>query len=520
VARRNTQAGPERDAADRRTAPSPDPAPADGVGSDPGRGPGPGETVALSALERTLPLYIADRDGAIRYANQLYLDMAAALGWSVDRAVVSASAVLDAAAHGRTPFKREHGAGTWTKCHGQHDVIRDESGTATHVLATFQHAPMRPSDDHAVARRRLSDIVRLATDWIWETDRTLRFTYVSPRVTELLGYHPKELTDRPWSGIAIDGAPMRVDPPAGWIPSVAERDVRLRHRDGGERLAQISAVPIYDGETFTGYRGVARDITALRSREEALQQAKEEAEQADRAKSLFLAQMSHELRTPLNAIIGFSEIISGESLGSVGVPAYREYAGDILASARHLLTVINDVLDVSKIESGTFQLAEDETDANNLMKEARRLVLGHYGEDRITIRLTPVDATVRLEVDVARLRQVLVNLLSNAAKYSPAQGTIDILGELDRDGRFAYRVVDDGPGMTDEQIAVALQPFGQVDSSKARQHGGIGLGLPLAERLVAQHGGELRVRSTPGEGTEVAAIVPPERVAVLDGASG
>ena len=477
-------------------------------------------TLALSALEHTVPLYIADRDGVVQYANQLYRDMAAALGWPADRAVVPAAEVVDAAAGGKTPIKREHGAGTWIKCHGRHDVIRDASGALTHILATFEHAPMRPSSDHAVAHRRLSDIVRLATDWIWETDRTLCFTYVSPRVTDLLGYHPRELVARPWGEIAVDGAPMTVDPDAGRIPSLAERDVRLRHRDGSERLAQISAVPVFDGETFTGYRGVARDITALRWREEALQQAKEAAEQADRAKSLFLAQMSHELRTPLNAIIGFSEIISAESLGGVGVPAYREYAGDILASARHLLTVINDVLDVSKIESGTFDLAEDETDANNLMTEARRLVLGHFGEDGITIRLAPVDASVRLEVDVARLRQVLVNLLSNAAKYSPTGGKVDLVGELNDEGGFAYRVIDEGPGMSEEQIAVALQPFGQVDASKARKHGGIGLGLPLAERLVAQHGGALRVNSAPGAGTEVAAVIPPDRVAVLDGRNG
>jgi PAS domain S-box-containing protein len=512
VAQRNTQARPEPRAPAGPAAP---PSQAASAGAA-----APAPSLALGALERTLPLYIADRGGAIEYANQLYRDMAAALGWPADSAVVPAAEVLDAAANGRTPFKREHGAGTWTKCHGQHDVIRDESGTPTHLVATFEHAPMRPSGDHVVTRRRLSDIVRLATDWIWETDRALRFTYVSPRVTDLLGYHPKELADHPWSGITVDDAPLTVDPDAGWIPSLAARDVRLRHRDGSERLAQISAVPIYDGETFTGYRGVARDVTALRSREDALQQAKEQAEQADRAKSLFLAQMSHELRTPLNAIIGFSEIISAESLGSVGVPAYREYAGDILASARHLLTVINDVLDVSKIESGTFELAEDETDANNLMTEARRLVLGHFGEDRVTIRLAPVDASVRLEVDVARLRQVLVNLLSNAAKYSPEGGTVDVVAELDAAGRFAYRVADGGPGMSDDQIAVALQPFGQVDASKARQHGGIGLGLPLAERLMAQHGGELRVHSTPSAGTEVDAILPAERVAVLDGSTG
>jgi PAS domain S-box-containing protein len=473
-------------------------------------------TLALGALERALPLYLADRDGVIVYANELYRDMAAALGWPANRAVVPAAEVLDAAARGRTPFKREHGAGTWTKCHGQHDVIRDASGRPTTIVATFHHAPLRPSDDHAVTRRRLSDIVRLATDWIWETDRRLCFTYVSPRVTDLLGYHPKELDAQPWTSIAVHGAPLAIDPDAGWIPSIAERDVCLRHRDGSERLVQISAVPVYDGETFTGYRGVARDITALRSREEALQQAKEDAEQADRAKSLFLAQMSHELRTPLNAIIGFSEIISAESLGAVGVPAYREYAGDILASARHLLTVINDVLDVSKIESGTFELAEDETDANNLMTEAQRLVLGHYGEDGVTIRCLPLTASVRLEVDVARLRQVLVNLLSNAAKYSPAGGTVDLVGELDAQGGFAYRVIDGGPGMSRDQVAVALQPFGQVDASTARPHGGIGLGLPLAERLMAQHGGNLRIHSTPGLGTEVAARIPPERVAVLN----
>ncbi len=470
--------------------------------------------LATAALARTMPLYVAGLDGCIRYANDLFGQVADALDWPADTPMVPVAAVVEADAAGEGPVRREHADGQRIVCSSRHEVLRDDAGDPLGVLATFERRQRQAAADAVSTRQRLADIVRLATDWIWETDRALRFTYLSPRVTDLLGYHPKELAGHTWDAIALDGAPLTADPVTGWVPTLADRDMRLRHRDGSVRETRISAVPVFEGEIFAGYRGVARDVTDLRSREAALQDAKERAEQADRAKSLFLAQMSHELRTPLNAVIGFSEIIAQETLGPVGVPAYREYAGDILSSAHHLLTVINDVLDVSKIESGTFRLNEDVADANAVMTEARRMVDGQGGAREVEIRVHPVEGEVCLEIDVARLRQVLVNLLSNAAKYSQAGSTVELAGELDAGGRFAFRITDTGPGMTEEQIAVALRPFGQVDTSMARQHGGIGLGLPLADRLVAQHGGELVVDSVPGEGTTVAAVLPPNRVAL------
>ncbi len=472
----------------------------------------PGD-LATAALARTVPLYVAGLDGRIRFANDLFGEVAEALDRPPDAPVVPIATVLEADAAGEGAVRREHGDGRCILCSSRHEVLRDGAGNRLGVLATFERRQRQISGDAGSTRQRLADIVRLATDWIWETDRALRFTYLSPRVTDLLGYHPKELAGQTWDTLAVDGPPLTIDPAAGWIPTLADRNLRLRHRDGSVRETRISAVPVFEGETFAGYRGVARDVTDLHSREAALQEAKERAEQADRAKSLLLAQMSHELRTPLNAVIGFSEIISQETLGPVGVPAYREYAGDILSSAHHLLAVINDVLDVSKIESGTFRLTEDTADANAVMREARRMVDGQGGVGDVAIRVHPVEREVCLEIDVARMRQVLVNLLSNAAKYAQAGSTVELAGELDAAGRFAFRVADTGPGMTEEQIAVALRPFGQVDTSMARQHGGIGLGLPLADRLVAQHGGELVVDSAPGAGTTVAAVLPPERVA-------
>ena len=513
MVRRGTPAMPERGHS------SPDPAPAGG-----GRGGNSlPDGLAEAALARTLPLYVADPDGSLRYSNALYEELAGTMGWPGARAAVSVAAVLEAEASGDGPVRREHaaaGAPDHILCTSRHEVLRDAAGRLLGILGTFERRQRCADADGATTRQRLSDIVRLATDWIWETDRELRFTYMSPRVTDMLGYHPKELAGQTWAAIAVDGPPLAVDPAAGRIPALDGRGMRLRHRDGSLRQTQISAVPVYDGGTFCGYRGVARDVTDLRSREDALQEAKERAEQADRAKSLFLAQMSHELRTPLNAIIGFSEIIAQETLGEVGVPAYREYAGDVVASAHHLLAIINDVLDVSKIESGTFTLTEDETDADDLMAEARRLVEGEGDGRAVTIRVHPASRPVCLAVDVARMRQILVNLLANAAKYSEAGGTVDLSGELDDDGGFVFRVSDGGPGMSAEQVATALQPFGQVDTSMAREHGGVGLGLPLAERLIAQHGGELVVDSAPGAGTTVAAVVPPQRVVPMDANAG
>ena len=255
---------------------------------------------------------------------------------------------------------------------------------------------------------------------------------------------------------------------------------------------------------------VAVELQRLEA-ERQLLRAKETAELASRAKSEFLANMSHELRTPLNAVIGFSQMIGDEYLGPVGVAAYKEYAKDIHTSSTHLLQIINDILDVSKIEAGMLTLHESETDVAAAVEACGRLVRARAAEAGITLAVEIADGTPPIFVDERMIKQITLNLLSNALKFTPRNGTISISGGLDADGGFTFSVRDTGIGIAPEDFAKVLQPFGQVESSLARKFAGTGLGLPLTKGLVELHGGTLRLDSKVGSGTVVTVTLPPAR---------
>jgi signal transduction histidine kinase len=241
-----------------------------------------------------------------------------------------------------------------------------------------------------------------------------------------------------------------------------------------------------------------------------LVRAHAEAEAASRAKSEFLANMSHELRTPLNAIIGFAEVIQQETFGPTG-ERYREYAGDIHGSGRHLLQVINDILDLAKVEAGQMLLHEARLDAALVMQGCLRLIKPRAAKSNVRLQ-TAFDAHLPvLLADEARLRQIGLNLLSNAVKFTKAGGRVSISTGLDGDGGIVIAVADTGIGMTDEEIAIALEPFQQVTSSLSRTNEGTGLGLPLTKTLVELHGGSLHITSMPGRGTTVAVRFPASR---------
>ena len=239
--------------------------------------------------------------------------------------------------------------------------------------------------------------------------------------------------------------------------------------------------------------------------------AKEAAEAANTAKSSFLAGMSHELRTPLNAILGFSEMIGTEVLGPVGTPTYAEYAMDINSSGRHLLAIINEILDMAKIGAGEFVLRERDMDIALAVREC--LIVVRQQAEKKGVALCDISAGVgMLYADETRVRQVLINLLSNAVKFTPGPGRVSVTAMIGGDGALELAVSDTGIGMTAEQIGTARQPFRQIDSSLARKYEGTGLGLPLAEGLMQLHGGMLEITSTIGRGTKVVARFPPERV--------
>ena len=258
----------------------------------------------------------------------------------------------------------------------------------------------------------------------------------------------------------------------------------------------------------------ARAFEALRRNQEVLVSAKEAAEAANRAKSEFLANMSHELRTPLNAIIGFSSIMQKGMYGQLN-EKYAEYASMVCDSGTHLLAIINDILDLAKAESNKLELREEDVDIARVIDLSSTIVREMADKAGVNYDVTMVDVLPRVRADSAKLRQILINLLGNAVKFTPSGGKVSLSAEATPDGGLQFRIADTGIGIPSDKIDVAMAPFGQVDSRLARKYEGTGLGLPLTRRLVEIHGGTFDLSSEPGRGTVVTVRLPRTPGAVL-----
>jgi signal transduction histidine kinase len=251
----------------------------------------------------------------------------------------------------------------------------------------------------------------------------------------------------------------------------------------------------------------ARAFEALRSNQEALVSAKEAAEAANRAKSEFLANMSHELRTPLNAIIGFSSIMQQGMFGQLS-EKYAEYAGMVCDSGTHLLAIINDILDLAKAESNKLELREEDVDIARVIALSSTIAREMADRAGVNYDVTMVDVLPKVRADSAKLRQILINLLGNAVKFTPSGGKVSLSAEATPDGGLQFRIADTGIGIPSDKMDVAMAPFGQVDSRLARKFEGTGLGLPLTKRLVEMHGGTFDLSSEPGRGTVATVRLP------------
>jgi signal transduction histidine kinase len=286
----------------------------------------------------------------------------------------------------------------------------------------------------------------------------------------------------------------------------------IYHRSGRRIWISENARAVRDWSgTLLCYEGTVEDVTEKFEQDRALRVALRQAEIANKMKAAFLAAMSHELKTPLNAVLGFSEIIRDEVLGPIGHEAYREYAGDIHMSGTRLLSVINDVLDVSRLEGGLVTIEARSENMLDVAEAAIKLARGITRDQRRIEIAVPADMPP-LQVDPRRLAQALGNLLANALKFTPPAGQVCLAVRLQPDGGVHLLVEDTGIGMAQETIAAALEPFRQLDGSLARRFEGAGLGLSIAKALAELHGGALSVQSAVGEGTTVTIALPAGRV--------
>ena len=309
---------------------------------------------------------------------------------------------------------------------------------------------------------------------------------------------------------------------AGVLPMLVLTDVRFFF--GGDSLDVLGAILItgyaaqmfFDGRRLTQrldedsrlrfeVEDLARELEE--ARDEALTK-RFEAETANASKTAFLANMSHELRTPLNAILGFSEIIAKECFGTVGNARYVEYAGDIHASGAHLLSLINDLLDVAKIEAGRMEIQPEMLDAQKTFEIALKLVGAKARERRQDLVIEIDPGAPELYADERALKQILINLVSNAVKFTPEGGRITVLGSRARTGGFQIMVEDNGPGIPREKLDRIFKPFSQVDNRYDRQGGGTGLGLALVRGLCELHGGRAWLESEQGKGSRAYVILP------------
>ena len=286
--------------------------------------------------------------------------------------------------------------------------------------------------------------------------------------------------------------------------------------DGGSVVsaADITAIKQKETERQRATERLHTTITELEDREEKLSQlarkyeiAMTRAEAANQAKSEFLANMSHELRTPLNAINGFSEIMAGEMFGALGDPRYKGYAADILRSGQHLLSLINDILDMAKIEAGKLTLHYEAVSLKEVVEEAARLMRGKVEESGLKLLVDAPDLPA-IEADHRGLKQVVLNLLSNAVKFTPEGGDIVVALSREDDDRVRVAVTDTGIGIAAEDLARLARPFEQVEGQHSKTTQGTGLGLALTKALIELHGGVLRMESEPGRGTTVSFDLP------------
>jgi PAS domain S-box-containing protein len=371
------------------------------------------------------------------------------------------------------------------------------------------------------ARERLLRIIDAVPALVCATDRDGRYIFCNHHFAAFVGLRPGRLIGKQPLEAHDDALARNLNELdhrllAGEnLPIAFEEQIVDRE---GKRCDLLTTKSVYHGGDGDGAMvvTVSLDITARKRAELEVLAVKEQAEIANRSKTEFLANMSHELRTPLNAIIGFSQVMAGEMLGPIATQRYVGYARDILGSAEHLLGIINDILDVSKLETGKLGLAEEAIDMPKAIADLIHLVESKARASELRVVVRREGKVPPLRGDSRKVKQIVLNLLTNAIKFSRPGGEVEIVLKSDG-GAVTVTVADRGIGMDPHEVELAMTRFGQVTGPWIRQHAGTGLGLPLAIGLTELHGGSLTIQSIKGVGTNVTVVFPPARSEGVEG---
>jgi two-component system, cell cycle sensor histidine kinase PleC len=497
--------------------------------------------LARVVMHELSPVFIAYLEGNLLYANNAYLKLFGLAGASsedIDAHLASlredVSGIL---ASLRTDAKRLGlqrafpTAAGMTHYRIQYFPVFDAADRLVALGGVYYDitAQVTTTERLRATQESFNDVLRSASDWVWETDEDGRVTFISDRITEVLGKPPALIIGKQLASLggspadAVDGALATRIPFRNVVLDIVDRAAKQRRH-------VVSGVPFFHLKTgrFAGFRGTGTDVSAQHAAEQAsldsrreleaalselnsknlhLDVALEQAQAAIRAKSEFLANMSHELRTPLNAIIGFADVIAGQRFGP-NLERYSEYASYILKAGNHLLNVLNDILDISRLEGDLVAIDVGPVPLEEALSQALSLV-SMRAEQR-QIRLIPArcpqDCT--LLVDQTRAIQIFVNLLGNAVKFTPAGGSIGI--DVGIHGTMVdVTVWDTGPGIPPEKQEAIFQPFVQIhDSTYSRPHEGVGLGLSISRHLARLMKGALRVENGADGGARFTVSLP------------
>jgi PAS domain S-box-containing protein len=367
------------------------------------------------------------------------------------------------------------------------------------------------------ANAELRGILDTATDGVLLLDRDGKILNLNRSAEALFGYDSQEIEGQFFTRLF---APECHRAAVDYLQGLAANGVASLLNDGREVIGQEregGLIPLFMtlgkiGDDPHRFCAVFRDITQWKRAEEELLEAKRKAEHSSSAKSDFLAKISHEIRTPLNAIIGFADVMREERFGPIGNERYREYLKDIQTSGAHLISLINDLLDLSKIEAGKVDLSFAAVDLNDIARQCMAIMQSQANRERIIIRTSLFPELPQVVADVRSIRQIVLNLLSNSIKFTPPGGQVIVSTQLSETGEVLLRVRDTGVGMSDAEVATALEPFRQLSTTGRGMGGGSGLGLPLTKALTEANRASFSVKSNANAGTLIEISFPANRV--------